>query len=79
VDEKEGSGLSKMLTELNLADMYLHKWKSEGVDINDLKETLKHGGREALERLLEEVGVDKPVHRHRLANHLGESFQLMQS
>jgi hypothetical protein len=79
VDEKEGSGLSKMLTELNLADMYLHKWKSEGVDINDLKETLKHGGREALERLLEEVCVDKPVHRHRLANHLGESFQLMQS
>ena len=70
VDEKEESGLSTMLTELNLADKYLHKLESEGVDINDLKETLKHGGRDALERLLEQVGVDKAVHRHRIANHL---------
>ena len=70
VDEKEESELSTMLTELNLADKYLHKLESEGVDINDLKETLKHGGRDALERLLEQVGVDKAVHRHRIANHL---------
>ena len=59
-----------MLTELNLADKYLHKLESEGVHINDLKETLKHGGRDALERLLEQVGVDKALHRHRIANHL---------
>jgi hypothetical protein len=70
VDEKEESGLSTMLTKLNLTDKYLHKLESEGVDINDLKETLKHGGRDALERLLEQVGVDKALHRHRIANHL---------
>jgi hypothetical protein len=70
VGEKEESGLSKMLTELNLADMYLHKLKSAGVDINDLKETLESRGDSALERLLEQEGVDKPVHRHRIANHL---------
>ena len=32
-DEKEESGLSKMLMELNLADKYLHKLNSEGVEI----------------------------------------------
>ena len=39
-DEKEESGLSKMLTELNLADKYLHKLNSDGVDVNDLKELM---------------------------------------
>ncbi len=53
LDEKEESGLSKMLTELNLADKYLHKLKSEGVNINDLTETLKRCGDSALERLLD--------------------------
>jgi hypothetical protein len=67
-DEKEESGLSKMLTELNLADKYLHKLNSEGVDINDLIETLKHRGDSALERLLEQIGFDKALHRHRIAN-----------
>jgi len=70
VDEKEESGLSKMLTELDLADKYLHKLESEGVDMNDLKETLQRRGDSALERLLEQVGIDKVVHRHRIANHL---------
>jgi hypothetical protein len=67
-DEKEESGLSKMLTELNLADKYLHKLNSEGVVINDLRETLKHRGDSALERLLEQIGFDKALHRHRIAN-----------
>jgi uncharacterized protein YabN with tetrapyrrole methylase and pyrophosphatase domain len=70
VAEKEESGLSKMLTELNLAEKYLHKLESEGVDINDLKETLKCRGDSALERLLEQMGVDKALHRHRITNHL---------
>jgi len=70
VDEEEESGLSKMLTELDLADKYLHKLESEGVDMNDLKETLERRGDSALERLLEQVGIDKVVHRHRIANHL---------
>ena len=68
VDEEEESGLSKMLTELNLTDKYLHKLESEGVDINDLKETLKRRGDSALERLLEQMGVDKALHRHRITN-----------
>ena len=55
LDEKEESGLSKMLTELNLADKYLHKLKSEGVNINDLRETLKRCGDSALERLLDRL------------------------
>ena len=63
-----------MLTELNLADKYLHKLEYEEVDINVLIETLKRRGDSALERLLEQVGVDKAVHRHIIANHLqGES------
>ena len=70
VDENEESSLSKMLTELDLADKYLHKLESEGVDMNDLKETLERRGDSALERLLEQVGVEKAVHRHRIANHL---------
>ena len=70
VNEKEESGLSKMLTELHLADEYLHKLESEGVDMNDLKETLESRGDSALERLLQQVGIDKAVHRHRIANHL---------
>ena len=70
VGEKEESGLSKMLTELNLTEKYLHKLESEGVDINDLKETLKRRGDSALERLLEQMGVDKVLHRHRITNHL---------
>ena len=70
VDEKEESGLSTMLTELNLKDKYLHKLESEGVDINDLKETLKRRGDSALERLLEQMGVDKAMHRHRITTHL---------
>jgi hypothetical protein len=70
VNEKEESSLSKMLTELNLADKYLHKLESEGVDINDLKETLKRRGDSALERLLEQMGVDKVLHRHRITNYL---------
>ena len=70
LDEKAESGLSKMLTELNLADEYLHKLESEGVDMNDLKETLKRRGVSALERLLEQMGVDKALHRHRITNHL---------
>ena len=69
VDEKEESELSTMLTELNLADKYLHKLESEGVDINDLKETLKRRGDSALERLLEQMGVDKALHRNRIVNH----------
>jgi hypothetical protein len=78
LDEKEESGLSKMLTELNLAEYLTLESPPQEVDINILKETLKHGGREALERLLEEVGVDKAVHHHRIANHLqGEYFRLM--
>ena len=68
VDETEESGLSKMLTELNLADKYLQKLNSEGADINDLKETLKRRGDSALERLLEQIGFDKALHRHRIAN-----------
>jgi hypothetical protein len=58
VDEKEESGLSKMLTELNLTDKYLHKLNSEGGDIYDLRETLKRRGDSALERLLEQIGFD---------------------
>jgi hypothetical protein len=74
LDEKEETSLSKILTELNLADKYLHKLESEEVDINVLIETLKRRGDSALERLLEQVGVDKAVHRHIIANHLqGES------
>jgi hypothetical protein len=53
VDEKEESCLSKMMKELNLTDKYLYKLESEGVDINDLKETLKRRGDSALEWLLE--------------------------
>jgi hypothetical protein len=52
---------SKMLTELNLADKTLHKLKSQGVDINDMKKKLKRHGDSALERLLEQMDVDKAL------------------
>ena len=70
VHEKTQNELSEMLTELNLADKYRDKLESEGVDIKDMKETLASRGDSALLQLLEEVGVDKVVHRHRIANHL---------
>jgi len=70
VHEKTRNSLTDMLTELNLADEYRDKLDSEGVDIKDMKETLASRGDSALLHLLEEVGVDKVVHRHRIANHL---------
>ena len=70
VHEKSRNGLSEMLTELNLAEKYRDRLESEGVDIKDMKETLASRGDSALLQLLEEVGVDKVVHRHRIANHL---------
>ena len=52
--------------------------ESEGVDIKDMKETLANRGDSALLQLLEEVGIDKVVHRHRIANHLS-NLQRMSS
>jgi len=81
VGEKEESGLSKMLTELNLADKYLHKLESQAVNINGLQETLKLRGDLALERLLEQGGVDKAGDLHTITNHLHRvnNLQLMTS
>ena len=39
----------------------LHKLKSQGVDINDMKKKLKRHGDSALERLLEQMDVDKAL------------------
>ncbi len=76
--EQTRNGLAEMLTELNLADKYRDKLESEGVDIKDMKETLTSRGDSALLQLLEEVGIDKVVHRHRIANHLS-NLQRMSS
>jgi hypothetical protein len=70
VDEEEESGLSKMLTELNLADKYLRKLDSEGVTIKFLNVTLTAGGRKALSEALELLGVDVLLHRLEIANEL---------
>jgi hypothetical protein len=70
VDEEEESDLSKMLTELNLADKYLHKLESEGVSIKFLNVTLAAGGRKALSEALELLGVDILLHRLEIANEL---------
>ena len=70
VNEKEESSLSKMLTELNLADKYLHKLESEGVSIKFLNVTLAAGGRKALSEALELLGVDILLHRLEIANEL---------
>ena len=85
VHEKTRNSLTDMLTELNLADKYRDKLESEGVDINDMKETLASRGDSALLQLLEQVGVDKvvqwttfDVHRHRIANHVS-NLQRMSS
>ena len=76
--EQTRNGLAEMLTELNLADKYRDKLESEGVDIKDMKETLASRGDSTLLQLLEEVGIDKVVHRHRIANHLS-NLQRMSS
>ena len=70
VNEKQESSLSKMLTELNLADKYLHKLESEGVSIKFLNVTLAAGGRKALSEALELLGVDILLHRLEIANEL---------
>jgi hypothetical protein len=70
VDEKEESVLSKMLTELNLADKYLRKLESADVTIKFLNETLAAGGRKALSEALELLGVDILLHRLEIANEL---------
>jgi hypothetical protein len=46
--------------------------EESGVEDADgtLKETLKRRGDSALERLLEQMGVDKAMHRHRITTHL---------
>ena len=62
----------------DLADKYLDKLESERVTIQGLKETLKSHGDSAVDRLLEEVGVDKAVHSHFIANNITE-LQLMSS
>jgi hypothetical protein len=52
--------------------------ESERVTIQGLKETLKSHGDSAVDRLLEDVGVDKAVHSHFIASNITE-LQLMSS
>jgi hypothetical protein len=71
VGEKEESGLSKMLTELNLADKYLHKLESQEMELEILQQTLNTDETgNALSAWLERAGVDIVGHRLKIWNYL---------
>jgi hypothetical protein len=71
VGQKAESGLSKMLTELNLADKYLHKLESQGMELEILQQTLNTDETgNALSAWLERAGVDIVGHRLKIWNYL---------
>jgi hypothetical protein len=63
-------GLFEMLTELGLADQYLHRLESEEMDMVTLQETMSISGSLTLLQVLEDAGVDKAGPRTKIVNFL---------
>jgi hypothetical protein len=68
--ESGHGGLFEMLTELGLADQYLHRLEYEEMDMVTLQETLSVSGSRTLLQVLQDAGVDKAGPRMKIVNFL---------